>query len=260
MTITVENIDIGQLANDGTGDPLRVAFDKINNSIANLATFASAAGDSGSIQYRDNDGMAGSANLTFDATNNQVNLGANIVPLTNDVSIGDTNNKIANIFLGQNSLKIGNISVTESGNILSFPVSVYPSKSAGLNVGDIIANGNITVANSVTIGSSTIDSITVNTSDTLYHPIYEVPASLFVSGKFTVTTSELNSLNRQTATLQVVGSSNGLTVSYSAYGTIFRGIPITQYGADIAYGNVRVLVKPLYNAAMTHVTSYQLDN
>lgn len=37
---TQEIINIGALPNDGTGDPLRVAFDKINNNFSNLfATF-----------------------------------------------------------------------------------------------------------------------------------------------------------------------------------------------------------------------------
>lgn len=35
---TQEVINIGQLPNDGQGDPLRVAFDKINNNFSNLFT------------------------------------------------------------------------------------------------------------------------------------------------------------------------------------------------------------------------------
>jgi len=41
---TIEIIDIGALANDGTGDPLRTAFQKINNnfSILNATTFTTS--------------------------------------------------------------------------------------------------------------------------------------------------------------------------------------------------------------------------
>ena len=33
---TLEVINVGASANDGTGDPLRVAFEKVNNNFANL--------------------------------------------------------------------------------------------------------------------------------------------------------------------------------------------------------------------------------
>jgi hypothetical protein len=37
MTISLETIDVGTLPNDGTGDPLRVAYEKINNNFALLS-------------------------------------------------------------------------------------------------------------------------------------------------------------------------------------------------------------------------------
>ena len=36
MTYLYEPINIGVLPNDGSGDPLRVAFEKINNNFANF--------------------------------------------------------------------------------------------------------------------------------------------------------------------------------------------------------------------------------
>ena len=38
--INYEIINIGTSPNDGSGDPLRVAFDKINNNFANLSSTA----------------------------------------------------------------------------------------------------------------------------------------------------------------------------------------------------------------------------
>ena len=41
MAVTnYEIINIGASPNDGSGDPLRVAFDKINNNFANLSSTA----------------------------------------------------------------------------------------------------------------------------------------------------------------------------------------------------------------------------
>ena len=36
--MTQEVIETGEIPNDGSGDPLRLAFDKINNNFANLFT------------------------------------------------------------------------------------------------------------------------------------------------------------------------------------------------------------------------------
>tara|TARA_B110000091_G_C13576132_1_gene374457 strand:+ start:38 stop:604 length:567 start_codon:yes stop_codon:yes gene_type:complete len=40
MAVNYEIIKIGSVPNDGTGDPLRVAFDKTNNNFANLSSTA----------------------------------------------------------------------------------------------------------------------------------------------------------------------------------------------------------------------------
>ncbi len=41
--MTQEVIDTGEVPNDGSGDPLRLAFDKINNNFANLFALAPTA-------------------------------------------------------------------------------------------------------------------------------------------------------------------------------------------------------------------------
>lgn len=46
-----EIINIGSLPNDGTGDPMRVAFAKVNNNFFSLFTESSAVGPDGSVQY-----------------------------------------------------------------------------------------------------------------------------------------------------------------------------------------------------------------
>lgn len=48
----IEMINIGNLPNDGAGDPLRVAFSKINNNFITQANTTVASGSDGTIQYR----------------------------------------------------------------------------------------------------------------------------------------------------------------------------------------------------------------
>lgn len=50
--MTQQQIVIGALPNDGTGDPLRLAFEKINNNFSQLFGQGTAAGPDGSIQFK----------------------------------------------------------------------------------------------------------------------------------------------------------------------------------------------------------------
>ena len=47
-----EIINIGAAANDGTGDPLRTAFDKVNNNFTQLYNTLTATGPDGAIQFK----------------------------------------------------------------------------------------------------------------------------------------------------------------------------------------------------------------
>jgi hypothetical protein len=48
MSINFANVNIGTTAGDGTGDPLRLAFTKINTNFANIA---SGQLDAGNVAY-----------------------------------------------------------------------------------------------------------------------------------------------------------------------------------------------------------------
>lgn len=61
---TFANVNIGNSASDGTGDPLRVAFNKINQNFANVATGGVTAAN---ISYT----AANSANWNYSVTNVQ---------------------------------------------------------------------------------------------------------------------------------------------------------------------------------------------
>lgn len=50
--MTQQLINVGELPNDGAGDPLRVAFQKVNENFQQVFTTPGAAGSDGSFQYR----------------------------------------------------------------------------------------------------------------------------------------------------------------------------------------------------------------
>lgn len=90
--MTIEIIDIGSNANDGSGDALRVAFNKINNNFAQIANGAiggAPAGPNGAIQF--NDMITGSgANVTIGILNGKLN--ANAITIVNGGTGYDPNN------------------------------------------------------------------------------------------------------------------------------------------------------------------------
>ena len=124
---TIEVIDIGQLPNDGTGDPLRVAFDKINNNFASIPLL-NQGGPNGALQFNNAGFSGGIANLVLDVGNNKINMDTDIVPITNNtVEIGSSPLRIANVWLSKNdSLHIGNVGISENFvYTLRFIVSIY---------------------------------------------------------------------------------------------------------------------------------------
>ena len=117
------NILIGELPNDGTGDPLRVAFSKINNNFANLQTLTDPEGPIGAFQFKTaevignvtSNGISGSSALTY--ANSNVTLGTNLIPTAN-VDIGSPANAIQNIYVGT-SLTIGNVTLSSAVDTIS---------------------------------------------------------------------------------------------------------------------------------------------
>lgn len=259
MTIVYANIDIGALPNDGTGDPLRTAFEKINENFAELAN-AFPEGPEGSFQFNANGESLGTGNFTYVQANNTITLSANILP-TGNVTIGTSGNSITNMYLGSDSLRIGGVKVSESSNNITYSVNVLPSQKANLLINDVVADGNLTANGKVNYGVSSLDTYQSFTSNNAANQIiWEGDIGSLKMGTFNIHTREDSSNNTQTVTLVVNKVPNNSNVKFAVYGTVFQGAVLTDYNADIGYGNVRVMVNPLLNSAMTHTVSYTLTN
>lgn len=259
MTIVYANIDIGALPNDGTGDPLRTAFEKINENFAELAN-AFPEGPEGSFQFNANGTSLGTGNFTYVQANNTITLSANILP-TGNVTIGTTGNTIKNMYLASDSLRIGNVRVSESSNNITYSVNVLPSQKANILLNDLVADGNVTANGNINFGVSTLDTFQTSTSNNDANQIiWQGNVSALNMATFNIHSRENSSNNTQTVTLVVNKIPNNSNVKFSVYGTVFQGAVLTDYNADIGYGNVRVMVSPLLNSAMTHTVSYTSTN
>jgi hypothetical protein len=271
---TIELIDIGQLPNDGTGDPLRVAFDKINNNFASIPLL-NQGGPNGALQFNNAGFSGGIANLVLDVGNNKINMDTDIIPITNNtVEIGSSPLRIANVWLSKNdSLHIGNVGISENFDVLSFYQNANRFIAADLQVGniyatgDLIAIGNVTSTGNIAVnggiglnGGISINSANVTTeNNTANQVIYEVPQSTCSTIRFQVTSKVLDNNDAQTATIAVTKRNDGIRAEHSIYGTVFTGNAVTRYNVDIAYGNIRLMVSPLINASVIHLFSYQAD-
>ena len=259
MTITTANIDIGDLPNDGTGDPLRTAFEKINDNFLVLEGLA-PQGPEGAFQFNEGGNPNGTSNFTYVSSNNSIQLGANI-QLLNEVSIGDPTNRLSNIYVSNVGLTLGNIRFEESANLISFPISVLPTNKASLAVNNIYADGDVVATGKLQSGNTRYAEFETSTSsDDPSQVIFEMPAIDFRSGVFNIHSREVGANNSQYVTIAVNKNNNNNSVGYSVYGTVFVGVVLTDYSADVGYGNVRIMISPFLNTQMVHSISYQYTN
>ena len=265
--MTQEIIDIGALANDGTGDPLRVAFDKINNNFTQLYDTASVDGPNGAVQFAlaNTSGnvttysLDSSANLRFDSNINRLNVRGSIVPLaTNDLNIGTSANTVGNLYLSNVGLKLGNVSFSESGNTVRI-FNTSANVDANIQVNTITAS-TVDVAQIVIANTQFDGSIATSEGLDPGQVIYELPEVSMLSGKFDIKSVADTSANNQSATITINKSTSGGSVKYVVYGATFNGDPVTRYDVDVAFGNVRIKVNPMVDDLITHTISYQVTN
>ena len=139
-----QDINIGSAANDGTGDSIRVAFDKCNDNFAEL--YAELGGSSlSNISFSGNtissDNSNGDINIDPNGTGDVVIVSGNFLPASDSTlqNIGSSSDKWTNIWVTQAHIDSINISgptqstVGSSGGAASLPGT--PSGYLQINIG-----------------------------------------------------------------------------------------------------------------------------
>lgn len=106
--------------------------------------------------------------------------------------------------------------------------------------------------------TSTDISSTVTLDDTANQVIWEYPADEFTQALIQLQSFREGSNDSQNA---LIGASilNDLSdVKFTIYGLTNNGDWLTNYDMDVTDGNVRLLVSPLQNEAITHFLAYQV--
>ena len=182
--MTVQTINIGNIANDGTGDNLRVAFDKINKNFADLDDRSITQsglnlGTGQPVFYTKENNvlyfktLVASDSITLSSTNDEITIGTNenftIQADSDSVNISGTN-KFFGIKGSTNidtAITSNDISISVTGDGL---LALDPSPTLS---GDLNANNNsITNASSVSANTfvgnlvGTVNGITVTDNST----------------------------------------------------------------------------------------------
>jgi hypothetical protein len=248
------NILIGDLPNDGTGDPLRVAFGKINNNFANLQTLYDPEGPVGSYQFKNTteiDGVTsnsytGSSALVNDGSN--VLIGTNLIPSTT-VDIGSPANTIQNIYVG-NSIKVGNVTLTGGADSINY--------SANVNAVNLKASNTLTFGTTVLVNNSAFQVITTNNTEN--QTLYEFPMSQFRTARFEITSIESNTQNSQFAVVEATKQTNNTDIKYVIHSTLFVGTTLTHYSVTTEFGQLKLNVSPFLNSTITHNIVSKINN
>lgn len=182
--MTVQTINIGNIANDGTGDNLRVAFDKINKNFADLDDRSITQsglnlGTGQPVFYTKENNvlyfktLVASDSITLSSTNDEITIGTNenftIQADSDSVNISGTN-KFFGIKGSTNidtAITSNDISISVTGDGL-LALDPSPTLSGDLNVN----NHSITNASSVSANTfvgnlvGTVNGITVTDNST----------------------------------------------------------------------------------------------
>jgi hypothetical protein len=170
--MTYEYVDVGAQPDDGTGDPLRTAYIKINNNFAQLQQFGTTKISNGSsnvnIPYADGIIYAGVSNVsnvliinTTGVTGSNLTATGNVVALTNFVGNGYYLTDISSastLTNGNSNVSIpapnGNVNTVSNGNLTLEVADQLVTVYGDLNItGNATLSGNIT-RNAIAFGSS----------------------------------------------------------------------------------------------------------
>jgi len=237
--MTQEVIDTGALPNDGSGDPLRVAFDKINNYFANLMALVPTANVELVDPNQFPDGGSNTSNANFSGN---ITINAN------------------NIYLGSS---VPAIQEDPTAKMMTFSQPIGPFYNQEyINVGATPNDGqgdplrvafekiNNNFSNLFYTGTTTYTVYTVG--DTAGQVIFETPANTFTQASFQIRSSDTGTPDSQEITITAQISNDNANVKYTGYGTTFFGNALTRYSMDVSDGNVRLMADPIVDEVLLH--------
>jgi hypothetical protein len=219
--MTISTINVGNIANDGTGDDLRQAFVKVNNNFAEL--------DERAVPQNNAVNLGTGTGVFYTKEGGTLNFrsliaGANMSLTSDGTSITITNN--------------GNIAVRTDGNTLNLSgASRQFGINGGQNITTSLAGNNVTVA--------------INPSNLVFQDKNPI-----LGGSLNANSLSINNINTLSATTVNTTTVNATSFNGSLTGTV-NGINVTELNRIISnsdYGlisdNITTTVELLFRSAI----------
>lgn len=272
-----QTINIGTVANDGTGDDLRVAMQKVNDNFtelygaspfgqqitisgnqissnttnANLKLTASGTGviEFEGVQIRDNHIESNRSNddlvLGASGTGNVIieSIRINGTTLSSDDSTVIT---VADTLDAVGGLTVSNISSNDSTQVV---VNDGLLVEGNLNVNGVLTASSIPGVN-LTNFSDISDGQITHTGSSGQQRLDAFDAGTYRSAKYVVSISD--STNSRYAIDEVYVTHDGTNAYISSITTSSTGSSLVTYSADISGPNVRVLMVPISSDSATY--------
>lgn len=205
-------IDIGAAANDGTGDPLRTAFNYVNNNFSNVWNTGLP---NSNVQFSDNRILT-------------VNTNANLVLAPNGIG------KVAsNVDIVPNTANVFSLGgPTRRWNTV---YAQYLDVSNDTTFGDLTVDGNLTVqGNTIQIGNIVTDTKTIQLANTASTTSAANGSGITVGASDNIATLLYNSTSNAWTT------NIGVSVTGNVSGNYFIGNGALLTGLSATYGNSNV--------------------
>lgn len=236
--MTKQTIGIGSTANDGTGDPLRDAFDKVNdnfNEVYSAFTFASnnatAANNillgTGTTNTVANSSTVKISNSTSEVstTTGSILIGNSTVNTTSNSSTIVVSNSTSSITISEGTVTVGNSTVNTSANSsLVNATSVTVNSNTGLTLGTAVttANGFTYLPNGLILQYGSVDANTtvgnITFANVFPTGLYSLTVSTNIAGAYDAThQSIVIASNTSTANVRTANVT-AKSVSYTAIG------------------------------------------
>ena len=238
--IVSANINVGTLPNDGLGDPLRIAFSKINNNFSNL--ISTLGGNlSSTIELTQVEDFRETTSIENNLYINQLSIFNNNVSTVTSTPLPIVSTPINSANL---ATQIGPF-----GNQLYINIGNTPNDGQGDPLRVAFGKINNNFSNLFFTTTNTTLSYTVGVLDQI---IFEADANKFTQAEFKIQTSDSEGPNSQNITISAQMKNSGTNVRWTGYATIFDGSPLTNYNLEVIGGNVVIIAKPIANTTMTH--------
>ncbi len=204
--MTQQIIDTGEVPNDGSGDPLRLAFDKINNNFANLFALAPAASIElvDPSQFPDDSSNSSNSNFSGNITINANNiyLGSSVPAIQEDpTALMLTFTQPIGPYYNQEYINVG----------------ATPNDGTGDPLRTAFEKINNNFSNLFYVG--TVTSSTYSIGLTPNQVVFETPANMFSQASFQIRSSDTGTPDSQDITITAQISNDSSNVKYKIRNT-----------------------------------------